>query len=69
MSQFIELLDAHGVALVDQDEADIWGRIEEGLGGYHAYDVADLAIRTCRCGVRIDGFDEYLAHLKAAVSA
>lgn len=28
-------------------------------------DVADLAIRTCHCGTRIDGFYEYTYHIQA----
>jgi hypothetical protein len=27
------------------------------------FDVADLALRTCLCGHRIEGFDGYHAHL------
>lgn len=31
-------------------------------------DVADLALRRCPCGKLIDGFYEYAAHLKEAMS-
>ncbi len=30
---------------------------------FSQFDPADLAIRTCQCGRRIDGFDDYLQHL------
>ncbi|CAN5571541.1 hypothetical protein BH23CHL8_BH23CHL8_01690 [soil metagenome] len=28
--------------------------------------MAELALRTCLCGARIDGFDAYWEHLRAA---
>jgi hypothetical protein len=30
-------------------------------------DVADLALRTCMCGRRLDGFDDYFEHLRAVI--
>lgn len=60
----VEVIDAHTPSLSDEDDAAIWAIIERGMGGYHENDVADLAIRTCMCGVRIDGFYEYIDHLK-----
>jgi hypothetical protein len=48
-----ELLRKHAVYLDDDCEGEILGRGE----------VADWALRKCLCGERIDGFDEYTAHL------
>ena len=56
------VLDAHGVYLSDGDEAEILRRMVE------ARDPAELALRTCQCGARIDGFDAYLDHLYEALS-
>lgn len=36
--------------------------------GQPAVDVADLALRTCTCGRLIDGFYDYIDHLKAVAS-
>lgn len=58
--RFVDLmamLHAHGPYLSDRDEAEIEARLAA------AADIADLALRTCLCGVRMDGFDEYHAHL------
>ncbi len=30
-------------------------------------DVADLALRTCMCGRRLEGFDDYFEHLRSVV--
>jgi hypothetical protein len=30
-------------------------------------DVADLALRTCMCGRRLEGFDDYFEHLRAVI--
>ena len=57
-----KVLNAHAVYLSDENEDEI---IENGGGLITAgTDAADLAIRTCLCGARIDGFDEYTIHLK-----
>lgn len=50
-------LNQHGAYLSEHDEAEI----ERRLGA--DADIADLALRTCLCGVRLDGFDDYHAHL------
>lgn len=55
------VLEAHGPFLSDLDEEEIIRRIAV------TEDVADLALRTCMCGQRLDGFDEYFAHLRAVV--
>jgi hypothetical protein len=57
------VLDAHGVYLSDSDEAEILRRVAE------AGDPAELALRTCQCGARIDGFDAYFDHLYEALSS
>jgi hypothetical protein len=55
-------LEAHWPSLTDTAEEELWDRLR------HLYrddvDIADLALRECHCGARIDGFDEYLFHLK-----
>ena len=47
----------------DSDEAEIVRRMSADV------DVADLALRTCMCGRRLDGFDDYFEHLRAVVRA
>jgi hypothetical protein len=47
----------------DADEDEIIRRIGA------SDDVAGLALRTCMCGQRLDGFDEYFEHLRAVVHA
>jgi hypothetical protein len=54
-------LDAHGPFLSDADEAEIVRRIAG------PYDVADLALRTCTCGRRLEGFDDSFDHLRTVV--
>jgi hypothetical protein len=51
------LLDKHGAFLSAADEGEVLGRLVAD------FDVADLALRTCLCSRRLDGFDEYHAHL------
>jgi hypothetical protein len=55
----LSVLDDHGPYLSDSDEAEIIQRIGA------SDDVADLALRTCMCGRRLDGFDDYFEHLRA----
>ena len=56
-------LAAHAVYLSDADEAEITRRqVETG-------DVGRLALRTCLCGARIDGFDAYWEHLNEVLTA
>jgi hypothetical protein len=54
----LSVLERHYVWLSDTDEAEINRRELE------ADDVGAFALRTCRCGVRIDGFDAYYDHLR-----
>jgi len=54
----IEVIRQHIPSLSEQDERDINEAAWDG-------DAADLALRTCACGVRIDGFYAYVDHLIA----
>jgi hypothetical protein len=60
-TETLSTLDSHGPYMSDADEAEIMRR----LGA--SDDVADLAVRTCMCGRRLDGFDEYFEHLRAVI--
>lgn len=53
----LDILSAHAPYLSDADEAEIDARLVAGS------DVADLALRTCLCGARLDGVDAYHVHL------
>lgn len=55
------VLEHHGPFMSDADEEEIIRRIGA------SDDVADLALRTCMCGRRLDGFDEYFEHLRAVL--
>ena len=62
----ISIIDQHIPSLTDEDEAVIEDHARDWLfpdPGYNS-DAADLAIRTCKCGEKIDGFYEYVDHLK-----
>ncbi len=65
-----ELLREHTPSLTDEDEYEINDKavdlVNSAILGTGDVDVADLARRTCRCGVRIDGFYEYIDHLRNA---
>lgn len=58
------LLRQHIPSLSDENDAEIdelrFGVDSDGF----PHDNADLAIRTCHCGKRIDGFYEYVDHLE-----
>lgn len=59
----IEVVSAHIPTLTREDEREI---IALGAPGpiETARDPANYAIRTCLCGQRIDGFYEYVDHLR-----
>lgn len=57
------VIERHGPYLSTADETEIERRIAADA------DVADLALRTCLCGARLDGFDAYHAHLVAVLTA
>ncbi len=56
-----DTIDRHGPYMSDADEAEIIERV-----GADA-DVADLALRTCMCGRRLSGFDDYYEHLRVVI--
>jgi hypothetical protein len=62
-TEVLRTLDAHGPFMSDADEEDIIRRVGT------TDDVADLALRTCMCGRRLDGFDDYFEHLRAVLGA
>jgi ribulose-5-phosphate 4-epimerase/fuculose-1-phosphate aldolase len=55
------VIDEHGPYMSGADEAEIIRRVVE------SDDVADLALRTCMCGRRLEGFDDYFEHLRVVV--
>ncbi len=57
----LALLDAHGPFMSDSDESEMIRRMVD------SDDVADLALRTCMCGRRLNGFDDYFEHLRAVL--
>lgn len=62
----IEVIEQHIPSLTDEDESLIEDHARDWLfpdPGFKS-DAADLALRTCHCGVKIDGFYEYVDHLK-----
>lgn len=64
----IEIIEAHAPHMSDGNEQEIADRrwnSDTDRFGQQAFEEADLALRTCRCGIRIDGFDEYVFHLKS----
>ena len=65
-------IDAHIPSLSDEDDAKLdelrFNTAFDRLG-MPEVDNADLAIRTCRCGEAIDGFYEYVDHLKEVIRA
>ena len=54
-------LRGHGPYMSDEDEAQIIRRIGTDV------DVADLALRTCMCGRKLSGFDDYYEHLRVVL--
>jgi len=60
-TEVLSTLDEHGPYMSDTDEAEIIRRIDT------SDDVADLALRTCMCGRRLEGFDDYFEHLRAVI--
>lgn len=59
----VAFLEAHGVFLSDDDETELIQRAAT------TEDVGELALRTCLCGERIDGFDAYIEHLREAFTS
>lgn len=74
MTNVLDVLEAHGCFMSEDDESEIdelvFKIVGQGLSlgePNPPVDTADLAIRTCRCGTRITGFDEYHSHLKEKI--
>lgn len=59
MKNVLDILDAHHTFMSNLNESDI-----DTLRFSIDADTADLAIRTCTCGKRINGFDEYHDHIR-----
>ena len=60
------VLFKHVPSLSDEDAAQIVENIVMITGSHEDQtDIADLALRTCSCGVRLDGFYQYVDHLNA----
>ena len=62
----INTIKQHIPSLSDEDEDLIIERMADDPDGNIA-DPADLALRTCHCGAKIDGFYEYAGHLIAVL--
>ena len=54
----IALIEEHIASLTDANETEMYSKPAA------LEDLANFALRTCRCGLRIDGFYEYADHLK-----
>jgi hypothetical protein len=61
---FDALLRAHTPSLSDENDAEIVELVGRLIIFDEDVDVADLARRTCHCGTPIDGFYDYVDHLR-----
>jgi hypothetical protein len=59
--QVISIIDAHIPSLTDEDEDLIYERTTRWDEDVTA---ADYALRTCHCGQHIDGFYDFVDHIK-----
>jgi len=61
----IDTIKAHIPSLSDEDEEAIHEKVVNYTFSRlkDDEDLADFAIRTCACGVRVDGFYQYADHL------
>lgn len=60
----IDTIIQHIPSLSDEADAEMDDRFLKSIDSYsEGLDFADLAIRTCACGARIDGFYAYVDHL------
>jgi len=61
----IKTIREHIPSLTDEDDAAITDRILDQIDSRSGDegDNADLALRTCMCGVKIDGYYSYVDHL------
>lgn len=67
MTNVLDVLNQHGCFISDTDEAEMDEIHFSGMTASPDYDHADMALRTCMCGTRINGFDEYHQHLREAI--
>jgi hypothetical protein len=67
LSALLILLNAHTANLTEWAEEEIETRIRDRTEG--DLDVSYLALRQCACGETIDGFYEYIDHLKTMAAA
>ena len=69
MTARANLIRQHIPSITDENEAElielIPGLLTYDKLGTPDTDIADMAIRTCACGTRIDGFYEYVDHITA----
>lgn len=63
IAEITEILNEHVPSLTAYDEVRINEQMGRDLAEYGYYDNGNLALRTCACGVMIDGFYEYHDHL------
>jgi len=61
----LDVIDEHIPSMTDEDEEAI-DELASNLD-WDGPTAADYAIRTCSCGDKIDGFYEYVEHLKSAI--
>ena len=67
MTNALDVIQQHAVYISDDDER-LMDQALFSAGGMADYDHADIARRTCLCGARIDGFDDYNRHLRDKIS-
>lgn len=60
----LSVIDEHIPSLAVDDEEVIYDKANTFDP---EFDVAHLALRTCHCGAKIDGFYEYVDHLKEVI--
>jgi len=63
----VSIIDQHIPSLIDEDEIeleDLRYNTDIDRLGLQVIPASDLAIRTCACGVKIDGFYGYVDHIK-----
>lgn len=60
----LDVLDDHWPTLTEQADDEIDEAMSVSMAEVGYVETANLAIRYCRCGLRIDGFDELMLHLK-----
>jgi hypothetical protein len=71
MTDLLKLLDQHWASITENDEyeMDLQWDLESNLIGTEPGhpDFAAFSYRTCQCGLSIEGFYQYLAHIKQVI--